>query len=116
MAAWKSCLFAGVALALVAAASAKKDLSVHRNVVCKTYRAPKGGAHPIHSSLSSVVRPAVVSVSDKFNVLAIAVRLKMVRRAVDPPAVDPPAHARRVVSNNTTADTTPRAHTRAAAG
>ena len=74
MAAWKSVLlFAGVALALVPAASAKEDLSVHRDVVCKTYRAPRGGAHPILSSLSSVVRPAVVSVSDKFNVLDIAV-------------------------------------------
>ena len=78
MAAWKSVLlFAGVALALVAAASASKDLSVHRDVVCKTYRAPKGGAHPIHSSLSSVVHPAVVSVSDKFNVLDIAVGLNI---------------------------------------
>ena len=78
MAAWKSCLlFVAVALAVVAAASAKKDLSVHRNVVCKTYRAPRGGAHPILSSLSSVVHPAVASVSDKFNVLDIAVGLNI---------------------------------------
>ena len=76
MAAWKSLLlFAGVAL--VPAASAKEDLSVHRDVVCKTYRAPRGGAHPIHSSLSSVVHPAVASVSDKFNVLDIAVGLNI---------------------------------------
>ena len=71
--AWKSVLlFVGVALAFVAAVGADKNLSVHRDVVCKTYRAPKG-EHPIHSSLSSVVHPAVVSVSDKFNVLDIAV-------------------------------------------
>ena len=69
------CLFAVVALALAAAAGATRHdaLSAHRDVVCKTYRAPRGGAHPIHSSLSSVVHPAVVSVSDKFNVLDIAV-------------------------------------------
>ena len=77
MAARKTCLFAGVALALATVAGADKDLSVHRDVVCKTYRAPRGGAHPIHSSLSSVVHPAVVSVSDKFNVLDIAVGLNI---------------------------------------
>ena len=78
MAAWKSVLlFVGVALAFATAAGASKDLSVHRDVVCKTYRAPRGGAHPIHSSLSSVVHPAVASVSDKFNVLDVAVGLNI---------------------------------------
>ena len=78
MAAWKSVLlFVGVALAFATAAGADKDLSVHRDVVCKTYRAPKGGAHPILSSLSSVVHPAVASVSDTFNVLDVAVGLNI---------------------------------------
>ena len=79
MAAWKSVLlFAGVALALAAAASATRHdaLSAHRDVVCKTYRAPKG-EHPIRSSESSAVHPAVASVSDKFNVLDIAVGLNI---------------------------------------
>ena len=74
MAAWKSVLlFVGVALAFATAAGADKDLSAHRDVVCKTYRAPRGGAHPIRSSESSASHPAVVSVSDTFNVLDIAV-------------------------------------------
>ncbi|MEC7233362.1 MAG: hypothetical protein VXW31_10495, partial [Planctomycetota bacterium] len=74
------CLFAVVALALAAAAGATRHdaLSAHRDVVCKTYRAPRGGAHPIRSSESSAGHPvAVVSVSDTFNVLDIAVGLNI---------------------------------------
>ena len=50
---------------------------MHRDVVCKTYRAPRGGEHPIRSSESSASHPAVVSVSDTFNVLDIAVGLNI---------------------------------------
>lgn len=72
MALLKNCLFASVALTLIVSACANKDLSVHRNVVCKTYRAPKS-VYAIQSSESMTAVPAVAMVSDKFNVLDIAV-------------------------------------------
>ena len=72
MALLKNCLFASVALTLIVSACANKDLSVHRNVVCKTYRAPNS-VYTIQSSESMTAVPAVAMVSDKFNVLDIAV-------------------------------------------
>lgn len=53
-----------------------RDLSVQRNVMCKTYKAP-AGSYPITSSENVQQFPVVITVPDKFNVLDIAVGMNV---------------------------------------
>jgi subtilisin-like proprotein convertase family protein len=65
-----------VCVSSLAEAAQMRELSVQRNVICKTYRAPAGRVN-ITSSAVELRMPATAMVTDKFNVLDIAVGMNI---------------------------------------